>query len=320
MGVEGSERPAAGSAEPWLVVVLLACAAWFEPVPLYLLALGGFGLAHVLSEIAWIRHTYGRALPRAFWITVGGVLGLQALSRLWSWASGLAPEVLVAVDLVTLSAAILAALWAVRAVRRPLAAAIASVGFALLVLCAVRTDNAVYVMAALAVAHNLTPVALTPPHLRWKGAPLRRLLLGLFAVPCVWLLWRPAPGAAPQVSSALPPEVDLLAGSPEVATWLVGPVVLAQCLHYYAVIRLLPAAGPATVFPVSLRVVLPGVAACVALCLYFLHDHPGARSLYAVAAGAHAWLEWPIIVLALGGGVSHRARVLPSIRSRRSQA
>ena len=40
----------------------------------------------------------------------------------------------------------------------------------------------------------------------------------------------------------------------------------------------------------------------------FVVDHAEARRLYAVAAGLHAWLEWPVLAMALLGA----ARVTPT--------
>ena len=41
------------------------------------------------------------------------------------------------------------------------------------------------------------------------------------------------------------------------------------------------------------------LAASLLLSLYFIYDFTQARQLYAVAAGIHAWLEWPLIALLL---------------------
>ena len=82
--------------------------------------------------------------------------------------------------------------------------------------------------------------------------------------------------------------------------------MLAQCLHYYCVLRLLPSTLSATV---SRQWQIGAIAASLALTLYFFHDFTAARQLYAVAAGAHAWIELPLMLLLLGGSVLQPPRV-----------
>lgn len=82
--------------------------------------------------------------------------------------------------------------------------------------------------------------------------------------------------------------------------------VFAQCLHYMAVILVLPRLvkgepaglirwpGPRTFF------VALAVAAAALAAGYFL-DFAQARRVYAFAALLHSWVEIPILVLALAG-------------------
>mgnify|MGYP006274696433 CR=1 FL=1 len=90
---------------------------------------------------------------------------------------------------------------------------------------------------------------------------------------------------------------------------LLSAVALAQVLHYYCVIRLLPAAearrsGRAMLSPGACAAAL---AATAALAAYFWADPAAARGLYAVAAGAHAWLEWPVLLMAWLGAAADGA-------------
>jgi hypothetical protein len=90
---------------------------------------------------------------------------------------------------------------------------------------------------------------------------------------------------------------------------ILSAIVLAQCLHYYCVIRLLPEAERRrSGRPVASRGArLLAIGAAAAMLGYFVVDHAEARRLYAVAAGLHAWLEWPVLAMALLGA----ARVTP---------
>jgi hypothetical protein len=89
--------------------------------------------------------------------------------------------------------------------------------------------------------------------------------------------------------------------APQWASGLLSAVILAQCLHYYSVLRLMPttlAAQPPLKL-VGLAWQYWALAASLLLSLYFIYDFTQARQLYAVAAGIHAWLELPLIALLL---------------------
>ena len=94
---------------------------------------------------------------------------------------------------------------------------------------------------------------------------------------------------------------------------------LAQCLHYYAVIRWLPTllpARPGACLP--RRWVYVIVLASLALSVLFVLDYQNARWLYGAAAGVHAWLEWPLLVLIVSGwrAPSSQVSVLSNERNR----
>ncbi len=82
---------------------------------------------------------------------------------------------------------------------------------------------------------------------------------------------------------------------------LLSAIVLAQCLHYYCVIYLLPRAEVQRVGKavMSSQMQLGALAAASLMLAYYVSDYGAARKLYAVAAGAHAWLEWPVLRMAL---------------------
>lgn len=288
----------------------LAIAAMLAPLQMYLIALILFGLPHVLWEMNWVRHTYRRSLPTPWWMAFFAILLLQATARLGTWANVVPAEITMAVDALTLA---LLAFLVAKAVHRHggprawLAAVIAVViGCGLIV--AVDAGSVAGVLLVLAVVHNFTPLALVPPNQRFGKTQARRALALLFTLP--WLL-----AAAILVSGFSSPVSNAMGSVPEGAwmpnetVWLrqhfaagfaaaLSGLVLSQCLHYYCVLRLLPA----TLKPdVSRKWQTGALAASVALTLYFVYDFTSARKLYSVAAGVHAWLELPLMLLLLSG-------------------
>jgi len=93
---------------------------------------------------------------------------------------------------------------------------------------------------------------------------------------------------------------------------LFSAAVVAQAMHYVAVILFLPrliARRPGIAQPTSLapwpswQMFAWGVAGLAAVAFaFYAVDYTLARSTYGVAAAIHAWVELPIFLLALGGG------------------
>ena len=80
--------------------------------------------------------------------------------------------------------------------------------------------------------------------------------------------------------------------------------VFLQCVHYITVLGLLPrlTRGRGGTVPWPSRAVwIGGLLATSLLVVTFAIDFPEARRGYGVIAAVHAWLELPILLLALGG-------------------
>jgi hypothetical protein len=163
-------------------------------------------------------------------------------------------------------------------------------------------------LMVLAIAHNFTQFLLAPGEARLHGKPAHGLLGALFVLP--WLLTFVMLFIEPFGSESW--RSGLSAWQPSEVSWVgthfssgihavLSGLVLAQCLHYYSVIRLLPA-STSSELPSSWWLAA-SLAASVLLTLYFFVDYKSDRGLYAVAAGFHAWLEWPLILMALGAVV-----------------
>lgn len=306
-----------------LVIAGLALAALIMPLPLYFIALACFGLPHVLWELAYLQRVC-RGVPFWWWAGLFLLLLIQAGARLLLWRGQLDPWLGIRVDVLSLVLALLL-VWTLpgfgrggtaQAARSVQHARLAALAAALLLTAAGSLQNPVWAMALLillSVIHNFTPIALarlgTPDgvsRLPWLD---RVFWLPLLLLPVAAWGGMRLPGLP--LSAWQPVEIlwlrDGLLGTGGHATaWgeallsgLLSALVLAQCLHYYSVLRLLPASLGGQMR--SGGWIVPAVALSLALTYRFAVDFPEARKLYAVAAGFHAWLEWPVLLLGLAG-------------------
>lgn len=284
------------------VSLLLLAALWF-PLPLYLISLAAFGLMHVICEMGFLRSRYAARWSLGWWLALWAVLLLQAGMRGAVWLGGISALAGQVVDLLALLLLALVvglapsgAGWKVR-----LAGLILGGG----VVWLLAQGDILEVLLLLAMAHNFTPLAMAWDLAREHSPsrPVAWAVSGLFILPLLvagsgWtgaVIPNPAVPYSPLLDGQLPPEWG---GAYRQA--LLSAIVLAQCLHYYSVIYLLPRAqAQRTGISGSTAVARLVVLALVGLMLgYYVSDYSAARKLYAVAAGIHAWLEWPVLLMA----------------------
>lgn len=288
-------------------VALATVLAVLAPGPLYVCALAAFGLPHVIWELGFLRSRYFARWPVGWWAVLILVLVVHAALRALAWMGRVSPEAQQVLDLLALAALMLAVAAAPKGAGWPvrLVALLASAS----VWAALEWGRIGDVLLVLALLHNFTPMVFAwdmarddqryRPQAQVAGLVFM-LPLGVVALGAVggW----PAPlselglgwldGQVPGLSGA--------AGGALRAA-LLSAAVLAQCLHYYYVLKVLPRAeeqrtGHAPV-PYWLRACT--VLLTAGLAIYFVQRFGGARQLYGVAAGFHAWLEWPLLLLAL---------------------
>lgn len=290
----------------WIVLAGgLGIVALWQPIILYLIALSIFGLPHVLWEMAWVRRVWGDSLPRMTCLYLLVALLLQACARFALWFDRIDAPTAAACDAATLALALLATLTLrhhVAAQRRLLFIVLALL-IPIALLAVADTPHVLMLLYLLAIAHNFTPIGLMPSDARIGRWPARRVMIVVFTAPLLLfvVLWVLAPPLA-QTGSLRPAEFGWAQSfSPRLAAALLPALVWAQCLHYLAVIYLMPRAIGQAWKGLPLRPV--ALAASGLLLAYFIADFTAARGLYAIAAGAHAWLEWPLILLALSGFV-----------------
>jgi hypothetical protein len=312
-----------------LAGLALACAS--APLAVYVVALALFGWAHVLSELRYVDLRFGPRVGRRLRRSLGAGLAPVAVVRAAANLGWLPAAVSAPVELGLVIALVLAVLPALVGRMSRVIAVIGAAAVAAGVVWA-----PIHTLLLLAVLHNLTPVGFLAEVLR--GRARRRALAvaaGVFlGLPLVlaggWIQaglaalgwWRPelsllgAGGLHANMGAYLPAEM-------RAAPWAVhvfAGAVFAQCMHYVAVIHVLPRRlpGPALALaeraagaPAAAGAVVPWPRAdrfAVALAVFslamfagFALDYGSARGAYGVAAAIHAWIELPILLLALGG-------------------
>lgn len=298
-------RPPTLAVHLLLIGVLLLGALWL-PLPLYLVSLALFGLPHIVWEMGFLRSRYAGRWPRGWWLALWLVLLVQGCIRVAVWLGAYSSVASQIVDLLSLlvlglivAAAPAGAGWRVRS-----AGLIVAVGVWLLL----ERGKVLEALLVLSILHNFTPMVMVWDMARDRSqdrgiGTLAKGMAGLFLLPLLLAFsgW----------SGAIQPTV--LAGQMPLlqaqwpAQWgtthqqaILSAIVLAQCLHYYSVIVLLPhMQQQRTGEPVLPRWARLTTLATVALMFaYYAVDYRGARNLYAVVAGIHAWLEWPVLLMA----------------------
>lgn len=271
----------------WFVPYALGCAvlAACAPLAVYTLSLAMFGAWHVHTELAWVRERFRGSLTRL----VVPLMGISLL-RLATWA-GNAPSWSVAAELGFGLLLVLLVVSRLHDARSRLTAALLGGGLAAgIVLAPVPT------LVGFALLHNLTPLGFFAD----RGVRLRTPLLLFFGLPLLVAAfpWSTAfdplstGGLAKHLGSYVPAVVTGAA-----AERLFAAAVAGQLLHYGAVIGVM---GRWRTVKLP-RVELAAAAVAAALFAYFASSFGDARKLYGSVAAVHAWIEFPVLLLALAG-------------------
>lgn len=307
--------PAAG----WVLlasgVTAVLAALW--PLATYGLSLALFGLAHVLTELRYLDGRFGPRLGQRLRCSLGGLLLGVALLRLgriagWVGAWGTPVELGLVVLLLLCAAPALA--------QASLGRQLVGVGATLGIAIGLQVDPFACILL-LAILHNWTPVGFaaeaTTGAARRRALALSAVVFGLVPLglalglgPAMEALgWRHA-DAAPLLRLG-PLEGHLGAFLPEFwrqerwAEAVFGAVAYAQCMHYAAVLHVLPRlqdGGEGWLARLPAGGFRWGVAALSALFFAgFWWDFTEFRPVYGVFAAVHAWVEWPLLLMALAG-------------------
>jgi hypothetical protein len=314
-------------------IVFAAVAA---PLLVYSLTLAMFGLAHVLSELRYVDRRFGRALGKPHVAVMGALLAGAVAAR-----AGGVFGILNSPTAVTLELCFVAAL-ALSAAQGGLLQRTLAVGLA----CVLGTATLVSpfdTAISLSILHNLTPLAflweISRPNSSQFGSRWRVMLLASLVFVGLPLLVatglpRLALAAAGVVAPSIDPSIDPLGASPLAdhlyiyvpiplqdaasAVDLFSASVVAQCAHYAAVILVLPALLAANDPKATGIVAWPRGKVFFAIVIFlssialyrFAHGFVSARALYGMAASLHAWIEIPLVVIAVTAG-SHANSTSP---------
>lgn len=301
----------AGTAAAVLVAVVVAA-----PLLVYSLALATFGAAHVASELRYVDCRFGWRLEPTRLAVIAALLAVAVSARAMGVAGWAEPRVALTVELLA------AALLALAAIARP--ARRIALGLMLGCALAIATAAAPFDTAiSLSILHNLTPLAFLYEITQGKERQ-RAMALGSVAFLGLPLL------VATGIPRRLLESVGLLPSGLDP----IGAGPLAEHLHVYVPSALLPTASAIDLFSASVVaqlahfagviVVLPllleqrqgdrrglvpwprlplflGLVAAGSLVMLagFAVSFAAARRLYGIAASLHAWIEIPLIVLAL---------------------
>ncbi|MGE0433813.1 MAG: hypothetical protein AB7K09_23275 [Planctomycetota bacterium] len=305
---------------------VLACAGLSVAVPLivYTGTLAVFGLAHVLAEL---RYVDSRFSPRVGWnLRIGLIVMLAAvvIVRVLHAAGTLDSLVRVVIELslvAGLGAIVLPVLFR-RGVR------IGLIG--VLVVGVIGTGAVLapfHTLLALAVLHNMTPVGFLAERLRGavrrgvmalcilvfvllpmliaSGLPLEYFrFLGLHH-PDLYLFFS-AGSLDANIGQYVPAEVQRM--DPDLALSFFAAAVFLQCMHYFVVIHILPRLDSdgewitpvnTVAWPRRGLFTLVLVATASVLLLFFWYAFGQARTAYGLIAAVHAWVEIPLLLLAM---------------------
>lgn len=293
-----------------------ALLAILSPLAAYSVALAVFGLPHVLSELRYVDRRFGRRLERGLMSTVLAMLAGIVAIRGATVAHLIPPVIGVPAELAAVTLMVLAC------ARGPVPrkALAVSVGIAL----GTTTLLAPFGTAiTLSVLHNLTPLAFL-----WQLAPqgqrgriMAPAVAALLALPLLVATGVPRlalhglglgvvaadPLAAGPLAANLSVYVPPALEASRHAVDLFTASVVAQGGHYIAVIAVLPMLLAR--FDPAARGLLPwpgGRAFAVLVAIIavaglagFIDGFAQARAVYGLAASFHAWIELPVIILAL---------------------
>ncbi len=301
-----------------LAVAAVAMVATAAPLLVYTLSLAAFGLPHVLAELRYVDVRFRARLTRPLLVGLGALLGVLVIGRVaglagWDGAERAPVELMILAGLAAVTLPRLARHGIAPLLLGILVVALASFG------CVTAPTVA---LVLLAVLHNLTPVGFLAERLR--GTARRKALaacaVAFGLVPAMlmagWprLLLAQAGWISPDASLLPAGPLSAHLGSFVPAPWLDAAfatdlfvaAVYMQVLHYAVVIHVLPrlldeANEAETTIRWPRGKVFPRLLAAVGAftLVGFALSFGDARRAYGVFAAVHAWIEIPLLLLAV---------------------
>ena len=308
-------------------ILLAAVSASAAPLLTYTLTLAVLGGAHVLCELRFVEARFSARLAPRLLAGIGTFLGFIVVLRLlralelWGGYDSVTAELIGVVGLGALTLPTLAGAGLLPLLVGVLV--VAAVGIGLLL-------EPMITILALACLHNWTPLGFLAEGLPASERKTGQVMaaVAFVAVPLLIATGLPAAliGVAWQELTVLPTgslAANLGAYIPAMfhhEHWAIpafSAFVFAQCMHYAAVIGVLPRispGGPQADAAVGLsripaRAWLLGVVVITAVGFVgYVLDFRTARNWYAIIAAVHAWVEVPVLLLALVPGLQAGGR------------
>jgi len=301
----------------YVVFAVIVAAGW--PLLAYSTSLALFGLAHVVVELRYVDARFGRRFPLGLWVAAAAPLSIIVALRAARGAGALdgvdgrwLAAAQVPLELGLVAAMVAGGAICSRAGGRPIVVG-GAFAAALVAAIVVAPLEGLLTMSLL---HNLTPVGFIVE----RAAPGTRARAAAGAL--LVFLGAPAMVASGILGTVIDVDVarafssaGLLSEHLGVYLWpawrdgdlavrLFGAAVCAQLLHYGAVIVWLPRAllsteRPTLPWPPWPTLVGALVVIGASLAVHFAIDFSEARTLYALPAAVHAWIELPILAVAL---------------------
>jgi hypothetical protein len=288
------------------VAVLALLLAVAFPLATYTTSLACFGLIHVGSEFRYVDRRFGRRLALGSMAAIGVLLVGVATVRALGVAQVASRAVLGPVELVLVIGLAASVLPMLRGRRLALGLAVAAGVTAGVLISPVHT------IVVFAILHNATPLGFFAE----AAAPTekRRVVLTgaviYFVIPLIIATGLPGMLLAPDADAAIFPVGPLtdhlqayLPPSAVGASWATAAFsacVFGQLMHYWATIVVMPRlAGdrPLLPWPRGVAWLAALVVPAALLVILFAERFAFARSVYGVAAGVHAWVEVPLLLL-----------------------
>lgn len=314
---------------PWgfaAVALIATVAVLVAPLAGYVFLIALFGLPHVVCEMRYCDERFSARAPRLALGLIAVLLALLAFLRIGD-AEGLVSGTYAApLELGLGIGLVAAALWHMRVHR--LVGALAG-----LLLAAGAAFAPIATFLAYSWVHNLTPLGfvaeIVPARERTRW--LATLAIPFLVLPALIASGLPQAALAQVWPGEALRSLSLFGAgrgpmgsfvSPDIAfdraLPLFSAAVVAQAMHYFAVIGILPrllarygaSRKQVTLAPwPSWRHFYIAVAVLGALMLAFnALDYSNAKLVYSVCAAMHAWVELPIFLIALGAGFTAMRR------------
>lgn len=307
----------------WVTVSVISVAAVaVAPIATFVLMISAFGLPHVLYELRYVDERFSARMSPAPLAAIGALVALIAAARIANGMHIIMGDLFLWIELGLGAALALTATALMR--HNKLLGAIIGAAFALGAVFAPIPTFLVW-----AWLHNLTPLGFVAEIT--EGEERRRWLM-LLSVPFFVLPALVATGGFHDLANLLFRVAELQwasmfgAGDKPLLSFLppdswdlnlFSAAVVAQSMHYVAVIVLLPRllrakqGTPAqTIVPWPSWPVFAAAVAAIAAVAFGIYavSYTDARAAYGVAAAIHAWIELPILLLAIGQGFTSARR------------